>query len=146
MARKNPPTVQNLWKLQVRRTNYIKGCLDKWMESSSTTGTGKPFDAVISPTSPYSACPHGTFGWVAYTAMWNLCDQTSCVFPVTKVDPEIDVKEGYEGRNDIEKSIWERCKSSFRSVLGCYCFKEGEMLIVLQIMPKRLRILLFLYR
>ena len=48
--------------------------------------------------------------------MWSITDQTTCVFPVTKVDEKEDVKSeadlAFEGRNDAEKAIWAQCKGS----------------------------------
>ena len=80
------------------------------MASSKLTGTGRPFDGVISPVSPHSASPRGGFGrTVGYTAMWNICDQPCVVFPVTIVDAAADPKQpNFVGRNEIEQAICDR--------------------------------------
>ncbi|KLO88656.1 general amidase [Fusarium fujikuroi] len=39
---------------------------------------------------------------------WNLLDYPGAVFPVTKVDPAVDVKdEGYPPKNDMDRFVWE---------------------------------------
>lgn len=43
----------------------------------------------------------------------NTLDYTAAVFPVTKVDPAIDlVEEDYTPLNDLDKAIHEECKSA----------------------------------
>lgn len=49
---------------------------------------------------------------VACTAqgICNLCDYPAAVFPVTKVDPAVDVKaEPHEFSSDFDKINYERC-------------------------------------
>jgi len=47
------------WQIQ-RRLDAIRiEYLDKWNASVAVTGTGRPVDALISPTAPYPAPPHG---------------------------------------------------------------------------------------
>ncbi|THH06919.1 hypothetical protein EW145_g3745 [Phellinidium pouzarii] len=82
-----------LWQLQKKRTELRKAHLDLWESTASLTGTGRPVDAIISPVAPYAAIPHGKNADVTYTMVWNGLDCPACVFPVSKVDPYIDVKE-----------------------------------------------------
>ncbi|KAK4686086.1 amidase, partial [Tremellales sp. Uapishka_1] len=102
-----PPTVGDLWTLQAERTSYAKKALDHWMASQTLTGTGRPFDGVISPTTAYSACPKYTFSNVTYTSLWNITDQSSVVFPVTFASKD-DVKPEYKARSAEEAKIWDR--------------------------------------
>lgn len=52
------PNVADYWKLQAQRTALAKKCLDAWMASAKMDGSpGRPFDAVISPATPWPACP-----------------------------------------------------------------------------------------
>lgn len=103
------PSVSDLWSLQAERQTYCKEALDAWMASSEVTGTGRPFDGVISPVTAYASCPRYSFKHVTYTSIWNITDQSACVFPVTFVR-ETDVKEGApaQWRNDVEQRIWDR--------------------------------------
>jgi amidase len=79
------------------------------MASKELTSTGRPFDGVITPVSPFSAPPHYTFEHVTYTSIWNITDQPGAVFPVTRVTPN-DAKPEvvHDLRNDVEKRIWDR--------------------------------------
>lgn len=108
-ASANPPLVGDLWALQAERLAYSKQALDHWMASASLTGTGRPFDGVISPVTAYAACPHHTFEHVTYTSIWNITDQPGAVFPVTRVTTN-DAKPEPTGehRDDLEKRIWDR--------------------------------------
>lgn len=105
----NPPLVSDLWTNQAERNAYCKAALDHWMASKELTSTGRPFDGVITPVSPFSAPPHYTFEHVTYTSIWNITDQPGAVFPVTRVTPN-DAKPEvvHDLRNDVEKRIWDR--------------------------------------
>lgn len=48
-----------LWQVQKKRAEMRKEHLDLWESTKSLTGTGRPVDAIISPTAPYTATPHG---------------------------------------------------------------------------------------
>ncbi|CAD6579277.1 MAG: hypothetical protein TREMPRED_002440 [Tremellales sp. Tagirdzhanova-0007] len=109
-SKDSPRSVGETWITQQKRNDYVKKALDHWEASVEVTGTGRPFDGVISPTSPFSAPPkYGTFQ-PSYTSIWSITDQPTCVFPVTTVDERADVKSesdlAREGRNDAEKAIW----------------------------------------
>ena len=52
-----PPNVGDYWSIQMERTAYAKKALDHWQSSASLSDIGRPFDAVISPATPWPACP-----------------------------------------------------------------------------------------
>lgn len=52
-------TAYELWQIQKRRRDLRQAYLDHWESTSETTGTGRPVDAIIAPTAPYVAPPHG---------------------------------------------------------------------------------------
>lgn len=108
-SKQDVPLVGDLWSLQSERQAYAKEALDAWMASTEEAGTGRPFDGVITPVTAYASCPHHSFEHVTYTSIWNITDQSSCVFPVTFVQ-ETDVKDGApdQWRNDVEQRIWDR--------------------------------------
>lgn len=107
-SKANPPTVSGLWTLQAERNAYTKGMLDAWNATAELSGTGRPFDGVISPVTAYASCPRYTFAHVTYTSVWNITDQSSAVFPVTRVT-ETDVRPDNLGeyRNAEEKAVWD---------------------------------------
>ncbi|KAI0322719.1 general amidase [Amylostereum chailletii] len=82
-----------LWQVQRKRQNLRKEYLDRWEATSTSTSTGRPVDAIISPAAPYASAPHGKNSSAGYTMVWNGFDYTACTFPVTKVDPAIDQKK-----------------------------------------------------
>ncbi|KZT10734.1 general amidase [Laetiporus sulphureus 93-53] len=81
-----------LWQLHKKKEEMQKEYLDRWMSTAEITGTGRPVDAIICPGAPCAAPPHGRNKFVNYTRVWNALDYTACTFPVTKVDPALDVK------------------------------------------------------
>jgi len=96
------------------------------------TGTGRPLDAIISPTAPYPSFRHDDALENLYTvrqlprplltslgradscrsraqAVCNLCDYPSAAFPVTVVDPAVDVKaEPHAFASPFDKLNYER--------------------------------------
>lgn len=55
-------------------------------------------DAILAPAVAHPAPPHGTYVSNAYAGIYNMLDYATGNFPVTTVDPELDVapKEWYE--------------------------------------------------
>ena len=92
------------------RLAFIKKTLDHWVATKERTGTGRPIDALISPTTPWAACPkYGFDFYIPYTSTWNLTDQSASTFPSGHVGTLEDVNDGYLGRNQKERDIWARC-------------------------------------
>jgi amidase len=48
-----------LFQVQRRRAALQKEYLDHWQSTKSTTSTGRPVDAIISPVAPFPPTPHG---------------------------------------------------------------------------------------
>lgn len=60
---------------------------------------GRIVDAILCPYLPGAAPPLGNSKYWSYTSIWNSLEYPAAVFPVTKVDPTLDVKESYTPRN-----------------------------------------------
>lgn len=106
-------SITEYWKIQYRKQQFLKAQLDAWNATASQTGTGRPVDAVICPMS--ATAPQLLRGrqYYGYTAWCNLADFPSAVIPVTRVDPAKDPKVPRESyHNDMDKEIWEMCKST----------------------------------
>ncbi|BGO99069.1 hypothetical protein JCM10021v2_002737 [Rhodotorula toruloides] len=106
-----PPAISTyaFWQLCRDRRDYIAEQLAAWERTKELTGTGRPVDALISPPAPYPSFRHGDLQDIFYTGICNLCDYPAAVFPVTKVDPAVDVKaEPYEFASDFDKINYER--------------------------------------
>jgi amidase len=109
-TKSTPPTVDKLWDTQVERLAFVKKTLEHWMATAQQTGTGRPIDGLLSPTTPWAASPkYGFEFYIPYTGTWNLTDQSATTFPAGISTLE-DVDDGYVGRNEIERKIWERCE------------------------------------
>ncbi|KAG6382122.1 general amidase [Boletus reticuloceps] len=67
-----------------------------------------PLDAIICPASPYAAPPHGHSKFNHYSVVWNALDYTASIFPVTTVDPAIDVKQPRESFIDaFDREVYD---------------------------------------
>ena len=68
-------------------------------------------DVILCPVGPGPAPPLDCARYWGYTSQWNLLDYPALVFPVTKIDPEVDVKEEYSPKNEKDKYNYELCES-----------------------------------
>ncbi|TNY17609.1 general amidase [Rhodotorula diobovata] len=97
------------WQLCLERRKWVKGQLDAWEATKDMTGTGRPIDAVVAPPAPYPSFRHGDRQDIFYTGLCNICDYPSAVFPVTAVDPALDVKgEPHAFASAFDKLNYER--------------------------------------
>ncbi|KAJ7132211.1 general amidase [Mycena epipterygia] len=96
------------WQLCRWKSVFIKKHLDHWVNTASSTGTGRPVDALILPACSNAPQPHGKAQYIYYTAIANLCDYTAGVFPVTACDPAVDVKlPAHEFRSAADKMVYD---------------------------------------
>ncbi|TCD60219.1 hypothetical protein EIP91_010541 [Steccherinum ochraceum] len=91
-AATTPTPASALWQKQKAKRDIREEYLARWENTAKATGTGRPVDAIISPVAPYAAPPHGSNRDISYTAMWSALDYPSFAFPVTRVDPALDVQ------------------------------------------------------
>jgi amidase len=120
-----------LFQIQRRRAALRKDYLDYWQSTKSSTSSGRPVDAIISPVAPFPPTPHGknrhgsilssthilsnsSYSSAEYTFVWNALDYPGCVFPVTTVDPELDrPKRAHQFLSKSDQRVYELC-------MGCY--------------------------
>ncbi|KAF8560388.1 general amidase [Imleria badia] len=106
--RKGGLTAYQLWQVQKERRDVRSTYLEHWNNTVASTGTGRPVDAIICPAAPYAAPPHGHNKYANYTIVWNALDYTASIFPVTAVDPTIDVKQPRETFIDaFDQAVYE---------------------------------------
>lgn len=97
-----------LFQIQKRRATLRKEYLDYWESSKSSTSTGRPVDAIISPVAPFPPTPHGKNSSAEYTMVWNALDYPACVFPVTKVDPVLDQpRSAHQFLSEADQRVYE---------------------------------------
>lgn len=101
--------VSELWKLQAERTTLIKQYLDRWMALGALTKNGRPIDAIVMPATPFPGNPNGKFhDHVGYTSPFNALDWSVAVFPVTRADQAVDVKEPREVfHTPTDEKVWQ---------------------------------------
>ena len=69
-------------------------------------------DALLCPAAPGVAGRHGEAKYWCYTSQWNLLDYPAAVFPVTKVDKNIDridPKSKHEPMSELDAENWALC-------------------------------------
>ncbi|KAF4984915.1 hypothetical protein FDECE_16981 [Fusarium decemcellulare] len=104
------PTVKSLnaselMKLCVERDAYRARYAQAW---SNTGKDSREVDVILCPPSFGAATPHEKSRYWGYTSQWNLLDYPAAVFPVTEVDPVLDVKDvNYAPKNDQDKAIYD---------------------------------------
>lgn len=108
---RKPLSAYELWQLHKKQRDLRKGHLDQWESTVSQTGTGRPIDALICPVAPYAAVPHGEARSAMYTIPWNFLDYPVLVIPVTRVDPEVDIKVAREYISADDEDIDRLCQS-----------------------------------
>ncbi|RDB26908.1 Acetamidase [Hypsizygus marmoreus] len=97
-----------LWQLHKEKRALRKSHLDHWERTVERTGTGRPIDAIISPAVAYTAVPHGLNADSFYTTLCNALDLACTVFPVTFVDPKVDVpRPPHEFHNHEDEAIYK---------------------------------------
>lgn len=94
--------IPELWKWNLEKQKYRKEYLSHW------EALGAP-DAVIAPVFPGPPAKHRTAKYWGYTSQWNLLDYPAIVFPVTKVDADLDDLDGdYTPLSEMDKFVYEQ--------------------------------------
>ncbi|BGP16425.1 hypothetical protein JCM10213_004019 [Rhodosporidiobolus nylandii] len=102
-------TVYELWQLNRLKEQLQQAFLQKWLATMGETTTGRPIDGLLCPPAPVTAVPDGGNPWAGYTGMFNLLDVPAVVFPVTKVDPAVDVPDtNFQPVSDMDQAFYDR--------------------------------------
>lgn len=115
-------SVSSLWSWTSRREAYKSAYAKVWNETATRTSeAGEPggmVDVILCPVGPSVAPPLDCARYWGYTAQWNILDYPALVFPVTKVDLELDkVDEGYKPMNAKDAynhQLWESGPEKYR--------------------------------
>jgi hypothetical protein len=87
-----------------------------------------PVDAILRPSGPGAAPPHGNAKYWNYTSQWNLLEYPGVVFPVPFADQELDLKgESYVPRNKQDDLIgnFMRRRDMWKRQLDCRSLQGG---------------------
>ncbi|KAK6429210.1 hypothetical protein LTR95_014640, partial [Oleoguttula sp. CCFEE 5521] len=101
-------TVEEMWANQQRRNVLARKWLDHWQGTVTKTGTGRPIDGLIMPSTPFPAIRHDVrYSW-HYGHLAPLLDLTTGVFPVTKVDLKKDrIPNDWQPLSDKDRELME---------------------------------------
>ncbi|KAL2312851.1 Amidase [Schizosaccharomyces pombe] len=95
-----PHDITAVWKLTAARDEYR----NRYLKHLQAYGV----DVLLTPVGPSPAPKLGEAKYWTYTSVWNLLDLPAVVFPVTTVDPKLDVKdESYIPMNEQDAANYE---------------------------------------
>ena len=114
--RANKLTVEDIWYWTRKRETYKTEYAEIWNNTATgTSKTGEPeglVDVILCPVGPGAAPPLDCARYWGYTAQWNLLDYPALIFPVTKVNPEVDVvDQDYRPMNEKDEYNYQLWKS-----------------------------------
>ncbi|KAI9715450.1 MAG: hypothetical protein M1812_005926 [Candelaria pacifica] len=109
-----PLSVAEVWKWTQKREEYRTAYLQLWNDTATGVDANGELegvvDVILCPVGPGAAPPINCSRYWGYTSQWNLLDYPAVVFPVTKVDPKVDVEdEGYVPMNEKDGYNHELC-------------------------------------
>ncbi len=108
-----PMPADKLYEYNLELFQFRRDYMDYWNSTAALTASGRPVDAILTPVLPCAGIEFKKAAYIGYTPWVNTLDYTSAVFPVTKVDPAVDVlEEGYTGLNELDTRIHNECRCS----------------------------------
>lgn len=115
-------SVADIWYWTGKREKYKKAYAKVWNETATGTDeNGEPeglVDVILCPVGPGAAPLLNNAKYWGYTCQWNLLDYPALVFPVTKVDSAIDLRdEGYKPMNEKDEFNYNLCKRQYHNLL-----------------------------
>jgi amidase len=105
-----PSSVSETWENQHQRALLAQRWFERWQRTVQVTGTGRPIDALIMPSTPLPATRHdGRHPW-NYGTLSPLLDLTTGIFPVTSVNLEKDkVPEDWKPISELDQEMMDYC-------------------------------------
>ena len=102
-------SIEDVWYWTGKREEYRSAYAKIWNETAGEDN--KPVDVILCPVGPGAAPPLNQAKYWAYTSQWNLLDYPALVFPVSKVDPQVDmVDNNYKPMNAQDDFNHRLCK------------------------------------
>ncbi|ODQ44129.1 hypothetical protein PICMEDRAFT_74965 [Pichia membranifaciens NRRL Y-2026] len=105
---KPPQDIAELIELKER----VKVMTEKWLEIF------KNYDVIIAPGSPSTAPPHDEYGIAPYTCAWNVVDFPAACIPFGKADASIDLDDGAQYPEKLEKIYTHYRPEAFDGGIG----------------------------
>lgn len=109
-----PNTTADFWMLCEQRWKYRAQYKAYWNSVGDSTRSGREPDGIILPVAPTLAVRHGEFRYYGYSAIANVLDYPSGVFPVTFGDETLDVvRQDLPFLSDMDELVQKTCKCVF---------------------------------
>ena len=107
-------SIEDVWHMTERREAYRRAYAKVWNDTATgTSKTGEPegvVDVILCPVGPGAAPLIDNAKYWGYTSQWNLLDYPALVFPVSKLDPELDtVDKEYQPMNEQDDFNYKLC-------------------------------------
>ena len=108
-------SVEEIWYWTARRDTYRRAYAKIWNDAASTIDrqdaeAARPLDVILCPVGPGAAPPFDNAKYWGYTSQWNLLHYPALVFPVSKVDPHVDVVDKlYQPLNEKDEFNHRLC-------------------------------------
>ncbi|MCJ1375386.1 hypothetical protein MMC20_006621 [Loxospora ochrophaea] len=108
--------IEDLWSWTAKRETYRRAYAKVWNDTASGTNQSGELegmvDVILCPVGPGAAPPLDNSKYWGYTSQWNLLDYPALVFPVSKVDPQVDgIDRSYEPINEKDQFNYDLCLS-----------------------------------
>ena len=127
MLRDNPCVkkldTKELFYWQEEREAYRKEYAETWNSTAASAEQGitEMVDVILCPASPGVAPAHDTAKYWGYTSVWNLLDYPALVFPVDKVEPNLDkMVNGFKAMTGVDEEHWKLCKCFLSPKMGVF--------------------------
>ena len=110
-----PHAVRDVWHWTAKREEYRRAYAKVWNETATGIGENGELeglvDVILCPVGPGTAPLLDNAKYWGYTSQWNVLDYPALVFPVSKVDPVVDVvDETYKPMNEKDDFNHKLCK------------------------------------
>ena len=116
-------SLHQVWKWTNEGESYRYEYLQEWNSKAPE------MDVILCPYQQSSAPLLETTHYWGYCSIWNLLDYPACVFPVGRVDAELDWEdEGYRPRSEMDKWCYEHYKAD----------QQRDSPVSLQVVGKRM--------
>lgn len=108
-------SIEEAWYWTSRREQYRRAYAKLWNATATSMGPNGELegmiDVILAPVGPGAAPPLDQSRYWGYTSQWNLLDYPALVFPVSRVDPDVDhVEEGYVPLNERDEFNYRLCE------------------------------------
>ena len=113
-------SIEDVWYWTGRRESYRRVYAKIWNETATGNGPSGELegivDVILCPVGPGAAPLLDHARYWNYTSQWNLLDYPALVFPVSRVDPKVDVVDKeYKPTNERDEYNYNLCRCTLNS-------------------------------